>query len=119
MPRYVILCQDAHKHCSELSRVGIKNFNTLCGANIQCQFPLIWHSLFQVGGSFVKPSMSSLTLVNILSFKLRGFLHYIWKVNRRLPVGFLCLSCSGHLSQYLPESLQEPLLFCSARMQVA
>lgn len=31
--------------------------------------------------------MSSLTLVNILSFKLHGFLHYlcnVWKVNRRL-----------------------------------
>lgn len=65
-----------------------KNSNTLCGANIQSQFPLIiWHSLFQVGGIFVKPSMSSLTLVNILSFKLHGFLHYlcnVWKVNRRL-----------------------------------
>lgn len=77
-------------HTNTVESYWGRKSKTLCGANTQCQFPLvIWHSLFQVGGSFVKTLQASLVLVNTLSFKLPGFLQRVWyvcnawKVNRR------------------------------------
>lgn len=50
MTRYVILCPDAHKRCSDLFGGGGGNPNILCGANTRCQFPLIiWHSFLSSG----------------------------------------------------------------------